>query len=245
MPRRRLGLILPSMNTTLEPDFNRSLPSDVTVHAQRLWAPPRPTADDTNGDERLGRMNDGIPAAVDHLMTAQVELIVYGCTSGSFSFGAGGESAIGEQIHSQAGVPVVVTSHALLDAIGAFGARRLAIASPYPKATNDRLVRYLEAQGYEVVSARSDPYGSLGSYEMVNEEPAEIRSFAVDAANGGADLLVCPCTAWRALEVVASIEDAVDMPVVTSNQAAIWASMRALGTVPVGPGSLFNQRQPR
>ena len=55
---------------------------------------------------------------------------------------------------------------------------------------------------------------------------------ACRAAVREADALLCSCTAWRSVEAVAELERRTGKPVVTSNQASIWASFRALGLRP-------------
>ena len=61
---------------------------------------------------------------------------------------------------------------------------------------------------------------------------ARAREFASRACRPEADALLCSCTAWRSLEAVAELERRIGKPVVTSNQASIWAAYRALGLAP-------------
>jgi len=64
---------------------------------------------------------------------------------------------------------------------------------------------------------------------MWDQEPELILEFASKICLPEADALLCPCTAWRALEVVDELEQRLGIPVVTANQTAIWATFCKLG----------------
>ncbi len=57
-------------------------------------------------------------------------------------------------------------------------------------------------------------------------------AFASEVCRPEADALLCSCTAWRSLEAVAELERRTSKPVVSSNQASIWAAYRAIGLTP-------------
>jgi maleate isomerase len=62
-----------------------------------------------------------------------------------------------------------------------------------------------------------------------DHDPEEVVAFASRVCRPDADALLCSCTAWRSVEAVAELERRTGKPVVTSNQASVWASFRALG----------------
>ena len=69
--RTRIGLLVPSTNSVAEPDFNMLVPSDVTVHTQRMWTTNDLTA------ENMDSMNADVERAARYLTTAKVDLIAY------------------------------------------------------------------------------------------------------------------------------------------------------------------------
>jgi maleate cis-trans isomerase len=73
-----------------------------------------------------------------------------------------------------------------------------------------------------------------------------IVEFAARACRSDADALLCSCTAWRSVEAAEEIERRTGKPVVTSNQASIWMTLRRLGhTAPIaGFGRLLRQLAP-
>jgi len=184
-----------------------------------------------------------IETGARYLATARVDVIAYGCTTGSFYRGPGWDREMLGLIAREAGVPAVATTPSVVEALRAFGARRLSVATPYPEWNNERLRAYLEAQRFEVLNVEGDPGAAAAGNQGINDQsPESVVEFAARACRGDADALLCSCTAWRSVEAIDALERRTGKPVVTSNQATIWAALRALGLKePVrGFGRLFD-----
>src|SRR5687768_14154315 len=231
-PRKRIGVMVPSTNTACEAHFQLTVPRDVTIHGQRLWM----TTEET-GDEAYVRMNGEIESGARYLATANVDVVVYGCTTGSFYKGPGWDTEMLELIRREAKAPAVATSPSVVEALRHFGARRISVATPYPEWNNQRLRAYLEASGFEVLNVEGEPKAAASGNQGINDhDPEEVVAFASRVCRPEADALLCSCTAWRSVEAVAELERRTGKPVVTSNQASIWASFRALGLTTPIPG---------
>ncbi|MFT5172157.1 MAG: maleate isomerase, partial [Gammaproteobacteria bacterium] len=218
--RKRIGVMIPSTNTSCEADFQRVAPSDVTIHGQRLWL-----TNDGNGDAAMERMNADIESGARYLATAKVDVVAYGCTTGSFFKGPGWDRDMIELIEREAGVPAVATSPAAVEALRHFGARKISIASPYRAWNNERLEAYMTAAGFEVLNVEGEPHAAASGAQGINDQdPASVIEFAESVCRDEADVLFCSCTAWRAMEAVDELEKRTGKPVVTSNQATIWAA---------------------
>ena len=223
--RTRIGVMVPSTNTTFEADFQLVAPRDVTIHGQRLWL-----TNDAAGEAGMNRMNDEMEAGARYLATARVDVVAYGCTTGSFYRGPGRDREMLDVIERAAGVPAVAAAPAVVAALRFFGARRLSVATPYPDWNNARLRAYLEASGFEVLNLEGEPHAARSGNQGINDhDPEEVVAFASRVCRQEADALLCSCTAWRSVEAVAELERRTGKPVVTSNQASIWAAFRALG----------------
>jgi len=140
--RTRIGVMVPSTNTTCEGDFQLAAPEDVTIHGHRLWM-----VNEDRGPQGIEEMNGDIEAAARYLSTAKVDAIAYGCTTGSFFKGPGWDEEMVQLIERVAGVPGVATSPSVLEALDFFGAKRISAATPYPDWDNKLLLDYLESQG--------------------------------------------------------------------------------------------------
>ncbi|MGH7316777.1 MAG: maleate cis-trans isomerase family protein, partial [Candidatus Rokuibacteriota bacterium] len=72
-PRKRIGVMVPSTNTTCEADFQLTVPRDITIHGQRLWM-----TNEGAGDEAFERMNAENESGARYLATANEDVVVYG-----------------------------------------------------------------------------------------------------------------------------------------------------------------------
>jgi maleate cis-trans isomerase len=226
--RTRIGVLVPSTNTTVEGDFQLVKPRDVTIHGQRLWI-----TNDAAGAAGMDRMNAEVEAGARYLATAKVDVVAYGCTTGSFYRGPGWDREMLDLIRGAAGVPAVATSPSVVEALRFLGARTVSVATPYPDWNNQRLAAYLGALGFTVLNVEGEPRAAASGNQGINDfDPADVVAFAAGVCRPEADVLLCSCTAWRSLEAAAELERRTGKPVVTSNQATIWAAYRALGLAP-------------
>lgn len=156
----------------------------------------------------------------------------YGCTSGSFVNGLSGERRLVDAMIA-AGAPVAVTaSGAILRALEYLNVTRVAIATPYTPEVTERLSLFLaEAEVGVVASAH------LGLTEHIWRVPyARTAELICSADSPQAEAVVVSCTNLPTYEVIAALEERLGKPVITANQATMWAALRAIGREPVGEG---------
>ena len=235
--RTRIGLLVPSPNTTCEPDFYRVMPSTVSVHTNRLWL-----TNDEDDKDGIDRMNSEAEKAASYLRTAAVDAIAYGCTTGSFYKGAGYDDELLTIIEEASGAPSVATAPASVEALKQLGAKKISVATPYPEWNNRQLKIYYEALGFEILNVDAEPVASVAGSQGINDQdPESVLKFAASVCDPDADVLFCSCTAWRSFEIVEALEEAVGKPVITSNQVTAWAIMKRLDLEPINSsfGSLF------
>jgi maleate isomerase len=217
----KLGLIVPSSNTTMEPELTRALPDWITVHTSRIRL--------VDVDERsLVAMEEGVERAALELADAEVDLILFGCTTGSLIGGKGYDLMIADRITSVTGIRALTTSTAVLRALEAVNARRISVATPYIDSVNEAERRFLEENGFEVLRIRG--LGILRNTEIGRVPPERVVELAKQAYVPGSDALFISCTNLKTFTVIGRLESELGKPVVTSNQASLWAALRALGT---------------
>jgi maleate isomerase len=231
--RGRLGLIIPSSNSTNEPEFARWLPDGVSLHTARM------RLEDVDA-ESLGAMADEVERCADLLATADVDAVAYGCTTGSLVHGPGYDEEIEARVESVAGVPAVATAASVKRAFASLGLDRLAITTPYVEELNDRESEFLTAAGYEIVAIDGLGIGDNTGIGEQTPETAYRRTQALPTED--ADGVFVSCTNYRTFEAIASLEADLEIPVVTSNQATLWDALRTLGVstdAVSGLGQLF------
>jgi maleate isomerase len=219
---RRVGVIVPSPNTTVEADFMRALPANVTVHAARMFLA------ETTADAERRMIYDHVPIAVADLATLRPHVVAFACTSAGAVLGADGEAALIANIARETGAFVVSTNNAVGKAIETLGRKRIALLTPYVAELNQAIRAGLERRGPTVVHMAglgiTDPFG------ICNFTPAEIVAFAErELAGQQFDLLFVSCTNFRAVEARPLFMERFGVPVVTSNQATIDAAFDAIG----------------
>jgi len=214
----RVGLIIPSVNTTIEPEFGWLGLAGMSFHVSRMML--RDTT-----PEGLRAMNADVNGAARQIASITPDVVAYACTSGSFVDGLEGLRRQAEGIASVVGCPVVATSAALLDALRQLDVARLALATPYLDSINRIERDFLEHNGHTVVSV----VGLGLSGKAIREvKPETVFDLACRADRPEAQALFISCTDLRALEVVGELERQLRKPVVTSNQVTLWAVLRAL-----------------
>jgi maleate cis-trans isomerase len=215
----RIGLLLPSSNTTMEPDFYGMAPVGVTVHSARMMLKSVTV-------EGLEEMTGEALRAGALLASAKVDVLIYGCTSGSLIRCVDWEREFVSGIEAETGVPAVSTAGAVVEALRALGLRRVGVATPYTDDINGLERRFLEAQGFEVESILG--LGLVDNHEIAAVPPEKIVELAEEAA-AGSDGVFVSCTNLPAASLVHELEAKLRRPVVTSNQASMWAGLRVLG----------------
>lgn len=232
--RTRVGLIVPSSNTTNEPEFQVALPEGVSLHTSRMrLVEPTP--------ETLERMAEDADRCADLLSTADIDIVAYGCTTGSLIKGAGYDERLESKLEAQAGVPAVVTAAAIRRAFDALGLESLAIATPYVEELNDREREFLEAAGHSIVDMEGlgiDLNRDIGALR-----PERMYRLGRSLDHAEADGVFLSCTNARTFEIIPTLEADLGKPVVTSNQATLWDTLRRVGVSEVGRdlGRLFDQ----
>ena len=223
--RKRIGIMVPATNTTVEPDFHRIAPEGTTIHSQRLWL-----TNDALGKEGMDQMNAQLEGGARYLAQAKVEVVTMVGTTNSFYKGIEWSAQMEEIMGKAAGVPGVATSPSVVQALRFFGAKTVSVASPYPDWNNERLKEYFEAQGFQVLNVEAEPWAAQAGAQGVNDQdPQVILDFAARVCRPDADALFCSCTGWRAMEVAQELETRLGKPVVTAVQATAWRTFHKAG----------------
>lgn len=182
---------------------------------------------DLGGDERLA---DGVRQLADE----RPQAVMWACTSGSFVFGPEGARHQAAKVAAAAGVPASSTSIAFVDALRHLGIRRVAVAASYPQDVAEHFVRFLAADGIEVVAMGS--HGIITAAEVGTLEPERVEQMVTAADHPDAEAVLVPDTAMHTLAIVDRLEAAVGKPVLTANQVTVWKGLQLAGGAPAIPG---------
>ena len=229
----RIGLIIPSSNRLTEPQFQKYAPREIGVHVTRLrmtgkWRKP------------LAELKASIAEAAAALSDTKPGVIVFHCTASSMEAGLKGESIILEAIQEASRCLSMTTGQAVTEALRALGAKNLVLISPYVAELNQHEIHYLDEASFKVV--HDFGMGLSGGDDYINVTPEEWEEIARKNQRSQADAYFLSCTNTTMIEVIDKLERELKKPVVTSNQATLWACLRRLGlgrAIP-GLGKLFS-----
>ena len=229
----RIGLLVPSSNTTMEPEFHGMAPEGVSVHTARMRL-EEVTA------EGLVEMAEDAGRAAGLLATAGVGVIVYGCTTGSLVGGVGWEEGLVRRIKGETGIHTISTGQAVVEAIKILGGGSVAVATPYTADLNGLERSFLESHGIVVTTMTG--LGLVSNLEIGRTGHAVVEEMARSVA-GDADVVFISCTNLPTIPVIERLEGELRRPVVTSNQASMWAALRGSGITGIeGYGELLRSR---
>ena len=229
--RARIGLMIAHSNTIMEPEFNRILPEGVSVHASRVKI-EKITVDG------LSQMNENVARACDDLAEIGASSIAYACTAASFVRDSAADEATREQIEARLGCPAVTAAGSVTAALRHLKAKKISVATPYPAAVNEKVKAFLESQGFEVLLIDGEDFGKIAPYPPYFDTPVShpgiqppymIYNIGKKCFAQGSDALFVSAAGIRTFDVIETLETDLQVPVISSGQAIIWAALRAAG----------------
>jgi maleate isomerase len=234
--RLRVGVIMPSGNISVEPELNAMAPPGVRFLFTRA------ALTGSSAQEMLA-MAAGAGAGAKLLADARVDRIVFHCT-GVTMFSPEMGVKIRTEIEELTGIPTVVTSDAIIAALNALQARRIALLTPYVELVHEREKAFLTANNIELVLDKA--LGLNTNTEMGALEPAVLARFVHDNTAAAADAYFLSCTALRSAGIIGKLEAELGRPVITSNHAAVWYALASAGVArePAAFGRLFACKLP-
>lgn len=169
------------------------------------------------------------------LADAKVDLIALNCTAAGV---VNGPETIRQRITDATGIPAVTTIDAILAALDALSASRIALLTPYRQEVVLKEIEFLRGHEIEVVNHASLPCRTPTEQAAIAPE-----SWLPLAAKleGRFDALLISCAGIRVSSVIENLENAIGVPVVTSNAALLWHCLCRFGIAerPTGYGSLL------
>lgn len=220
--RVRLGVVIPSVNTVVEPLFNAICPPGVAVHASRMWIDESLTHDAIIAMDRT----EGF-AAVKSVASCRPHAVGYCCTISSVVQGIDYDLELQREIAALTGVPAVTAAQSVVHAAKVLDVRRIAIASPYSEEFDSLEKTFFESAGLEVVGTAF--LGIEAAFDLASPTSDDIYALAKRAYRSDAQAIVIPCLNLWSQTVVQRLEADLGVPVLTSTQSMIWRLLRISG----------------
>ncbi len=213
---KRLGMLVPSSNTVLEPETAKILaPHDwLTCHVSRLPVVTISAEDGSRGQFDL----PPVLAAAKLLADARVDLILWNGTAASW-LGFDRDRTLTEAIEAQTGIPATTAVIAINERLAQLGARRIGLVSPYVEAIESDIVRNYGAAGTEVVAAERLDITDNMAFGLV--PAAQVAAMVRAAAQARPDAIVVMCTNLSGASFAETLSTDLGIPVLDSVRVAV------------------------
>jgi maleate isomerase/arylmalonate decarboxylase len=230
-----MGVLVPFTNCNLEPDLVMLRPPGVSLHFARLGGYDRDEIPDEKQMAALGAT--GLDEPLRLISGVNPDVVLYGCTSATLTHGLAFDRSLAERIKKLTGAKTVTAAGALLTALEALDVRRIGFASPYVGAINRQAIAFFAEARIET-RVCADVGRELGNYGQGALTPEEVFDLGRQADHPEVQAIVLSCTDMRSVEAIEPLEEALGKPVISSNQAMLFAALQALSVdgpeVPIG-----------
>ncbi len=217
---KRFGLLLPSSNTTQEPEFAEVLPKDVSLHCARL------TLRNIDPESTIKIVAE-LESEAEKLKDAEVDAVVLSATAPSTRLGKGYDIEICGRIEKACGKPATTAATAMLQAFEVLGVNKIVLAAPWGEGTNQTVADFIEASGVRVLNQMA--MGITNNIKVGHLEAQTAYGLGRQADRPDAEAIFLACGNWMTLEIIEALERDTGKPVLSTNSCAIWAMMNLMG----------------
>ena len=226
--RRLFGVLGPSTNTTVQPDFDDMRPAGVTNHYSRIYTPNAKAISDDTFLAATMTISSNVLDAVRSVMTCEPHYLVMGMSAITFYNGAKGADDFQRKVEGESGVKVSIGSHACAAAFKAYGGiKRIAFLSPYYPVANAEVRRYFSDMGYDTV--RDIPLRAPSWTAIAQIDENTCRKTLHELDGDDVDAILQVGTNLSMVRLAAEAERWLGKPVIAINTATYWHALRANG----------------
>lgn len=227
--RKKFGVMGPSTNTVVQPDFDDLRPAGVTNHYSRIFTPNTQAVSNETYMSGARLIGENTLDAVHSVMTCAPQYLVMGMSAVTFFDGLKGADAFRDRVsEASGGLGVSTGSHACTAALRAYGGiKRIAFFSPYFPTANAEVRRFFTDCGFEV---KRDQALQCSSWIAIAEVTTETcRKVLREIDGDDVDAIVQVGTNLSMIRFAAAAELWLGKPVIAINTATYWHALRANG----------------
>ncbi len=223
--RAKIGIVVPSTNTTIEPEMHLMAPPGVTFHTARLYLAQSSLRTPEEAQKAAAAFQGALEIAIRDVVTAEVDHLMIGVSALSFMGGVDGAQRFVENLKQITTVPITTASAAATAALQLYGVKRVGILSPHPAMFDEHYFRFFSESGYEVAKLHRIDCPTTLAIAMVEE--ATIRAALRDLIDAGSEAVVQVGTDLVMTRLADEAERWLARPVLAVNAAMLWHALRA------------------
>lgn len=227
---RHFGALIPSTNTTVEIEYSHLVPAGVAqAHYARLMS------SNYGSSPFASPLDADVEYQAKLLGTARVEVVALIQTSASLFADDYDETTCARITQASGGIPALTSAMAISEALRALGARHVALVSPYSEEVNAKARHYFETK-HNLKIAALEGFAAKDSYMIGQLGPENARDAFARIDRPEIEAFVVPGGNFPTMASIPAWEREFKKPVVTTNQAALWAMLRRIGSADRIPG---------
>lgn len=232
--RRKFAVLVPSTNTSVQPELDGMRPEGVTNHISRIRIPNLPLA----GDDDFRRLVEHIAAAqleaVDSAMTCEPDHVILGISVETFWGGLAASRTLMRELEARTRLGVTGGADACAAAFAALGVRRVAVLTPYFPVGDANVRRFFEDSGYTVVRIMGL---KCASPVLIAHVHGDALRAAVEELDGDdVDAVIQVGTNLAMAKLAARMEAERGKPILAINACIYWRALRVNGIDDRAPG---------
>lgn len=222
--RKKFGVLAPSTNTIVEPDFYRMTVPGVTSHFSRIHIHDQNIADDSQMEALLDQIRDEIIHSVDRVMTAEVDYLVMGMSAETFWGGMEGNRQFVKRLEDHSGLKVASGAEACEQALNLFKAKKIGVITPYQEIGDRNVIKFFEDLGVEVLAIKGLRCPTAVDIAHVSED--RLREAIQEVNVDGVEAIVQAGTNLSMVQLADEAERWLQKPVIAINAATWWLALR-------------------
>ena len=226
--RKKFGVLAPSTNTSVQPEFEAMRPRGVTNHFSRIAIPNMVINDNADFLRLMDSIRATMMDAVDSIMSCEPDYIVMGMSAETFWDGLEGSRELQEKLEKHSGKGVAMGSDACQAALKCYGdIRRIAVITPYMPVGDDNVRRFFSDCGFEVMGLKGLKCSSPVNIAHVSEKT--LKDAINELNTPDVQAIVQVGTNLAMARVAGIAEFWIEKPVIAINTATYWWALRQNG----------------
>ncbi|WP_445638230.1 Arylmalonate decarboxylase [Nostoc sp. DSM 114161] len=222
--RKKFGVLAPSTNTIVEPDFHAMAVPGVTSHMSRIHIRDQDLSSDEKMLRILKEIDNEIFFAVDRIMTAAIDYLIMGMSAETFWGGIEGNRAFIKRLEDYTGLQVATGASACQAAVEAFKLKKIAVITPYQAVADDKLRRFFSDIDVEILRLKGLRCPTAIAIAEVSEDT--LRNYLQEIDGDDIDGIVQMGTNLSMLRLADEAERWLKKPVIAINAATWWYALR-------------------
>ena len=225
--RGRIAIVVPSTNTSCQPESEMLRPPGVTNHTGRISIKERPLTTEQAFMEHVQALREGMRAGIDQVMTCQPTHVIMGVALEAFWGGVKAADELQAELAQRSGVGVSMGSTATVAALRAFGAKNIAVLTPHQPRGDEQVRNYFDEAGFPV--KRLIGMKCPSPVQIAHTTPQQVIAALRELDGDDVDALVQVGTNLAAIRLCAAAEQFFAKPVLAINATTYWDALRRSG----------------